>query len=91
MLLRDKPLHQQNMTNQEKVSVRVEQSGQDVYHHVERLPKFQQLNVEVKRIVESSTYWERFGFGLVDIGSAIPMHFVSLHALTIIRFALIPL
>lgn len=65
------------MAEQRKVSVRIESKGNDVYHHVEGLPKYQQLNAEVKQIVAGSTYWEKFGKGLVEIGSAIPLQLVS--------------
>ena len=60
-----------------KLNVRIETSGNDVYHHVSNLPKYQELQSQVKKIVESSTYMERFGYGLMEIGVAVPLHFVS--------------
>ena len=61
-----------------KVSVEVETLGEDVYHYVQGLPKFQELSSNVKKTVQESTYWEKYGFGLLHIGCAIPLHFVSL-------------
>lgn len=60
-----------------KVSVRTEQHGDDIYHKVSGLPKLQELNAEVKKLVDSSSYWERYGLGLLDVGSAVPGHLVS--------------
>ncbi|XP_067944600.1 fatty acid desaturase 6-like [Watersipora subatra] len=62
-----------------KVKVSVEAHDKDIYHYVEGLPKYQELSSQVKRIVAESTYWERFGYGLMEMGCAIPLHFVGLY------------
>ena len=67
------------MTQQrkKKVEVEIEYDGDDVYHKVKDLPELNDLNAQVKKIVAESSYWERYGKGLVENGIAIPLHFVS--------------
>lgn len=50
--------------------------GNNIYHNVRGLPNLTDLNSQVKAIVNQSSYWERYGSGLLSIGSAVPLHLV---------------
>lgn len=60
-----------------RVAVSIDEQGDHVYHKVDGLPDLNQLNSRVKKIIEQSSHWERYGKGHVENGIAIPLHLVS--------------
>lgn len=60
-----------------EVNIRTETIGKEIYHHVKGLPNFTELNSKVKEAVKRSSYWERHGKDLTEIGLAFPLHLVS--------------
>lgn len=74
-----------------KVSVETEVDGEDIYHKVRDLPKFQELSRHVKEIVSTSSYWERHGIDLLEIGLAVPLYIVSSVSLSSVLSVLIGL
>ncbi|KAF6030902.1 FADS6 [Bugula neritina] len=65
-------------TTSNKVSITKTQEGNDIYHYVQGLPKLNELNEQVKEVIATSSYWERHGYGLLEIGSAFPLLLLGL-------------